>query len=766
MKAWMLFEQQKLTREQRLKRIAEMGGFYVPRFYRTQTNPDTQVQVVSKPKDPSIPFPVQRHIIRNIEDFPFPHDGPVATTETIFDRVSIEIARGCTEGCRFCQAGMIYRPVRERPPEQVLKTIDDAITDCGYDEASLTSLSTADYSAIEPLIHTIVNKYEGQQLDIGVSSLRAYGLTEGVLDDLRKQRAGGLTFAPEAGSQRMRDVINKNISEEQLMRTAKRIFSRGWTKMKLYFMIGLPTERDEDITAIVQLGQRALEVAWREQKKKVARVTVNVSTHVPKPHTPFQWCGMDSYDDVLRKQQLLKDEAKRCRIKLRLHDSEGSWLEGVLAKGDRRLAAVISDAYDAGARFDSWDEKLKMDAWQQAMVTHAIEPRHFLDKLPINTRLAWDHIDVGLEEGFLASEYRKALKDKLSPPCGKVASEESHPTNLEDAERNKNGRGKRKLVCYDCGIACDMSDMHQQRLVALTNLNANKPRISIFDENKPVDTRDRQPMKQVDQGPMATLRLKFSKLGRMAFTSHLDLVRLFPRLFRRVGLSLYYSEGFRARPRLTFTSALSLGIYSVAEYVDVKIRRLNHQAGQNDPNGVFIEGSLQGLVNKLNEHTFEGIEFLDAELLEDYPVKLAKRIQQSTYYVGIPKNTIADIDTAQLEQLLQQKSDESLTTVRDKKGIKKSVDISASIADLSISDQSVLGRAGIHGDYHCISFTLKHLTGITAKPQEIVDAVFSQAKLPAVFIRESVLEPLTDVKTNDTKTVLPTSTHSASQINP
>ena len=272
-----------MPRRERLRELAKLGGVYVPSLYDTELEAETGMQVVARPSDPALPFPVERTLVRDLEDHPFPSGGPVSATESIFDRVSVEIARGCTEGCRFCQAGMIYRPVRERSPESIVETIRGAVKDGGYDEASLTSLSTADYSAINPLVKAVMAELESKNVSLSVSSLRAYGLDEDLLDEIRKVRATGLTFAPEAGSQRMRDVVNKNVTEAQLMTTAERVFARGWSKMKLYFMIGLPTEEEEDVRGIVQTAARALAVGKKLQKGGGPSVTASVSIHVPKP---------------------------------------------------------------------------------------------------------------------------------------------------------------------------------------------------------------------------------------------------------------------------------------------------------------------------------------------------------------------------------------------------------------------------------------------------------------------------------------------------
>ncbi|HEX7453722.1 MAG TPA: TIGR03960 family B12-binding radical SAM protein, partial [Polyangiaceae bacterium] len=406
--SWTQGKKRGLTRAERLRELANIRGVYVPSLYDTVIDPETSFEVVSGAKLEGVPFPVERRLLADISKFPFPDDGPVGGPEAIFDRMSIEVARGCTEGCRFCQAGMIYRPVRERDPKEIVDTVLRALDKSGQDEVSLTALSTADVSCISPLIKQLVEKTAPERISLSVASLRAYGLAEDLLDDMRKVRASGLTFAPEAGTQRMRDVINKNVTEAQLMETAERVFSRGFDKMKLYFIIGLPTEEDEDVRGIIAVGKNALNVGKRVGKKPT--VTVSVSTHVPKPHTPFQWCAQDSFDDVVRKQDILRDDASRVKgLKLRVHESTASVLEGVLARGDRKLGPVIERAFLHGARFDSWDDQLKLEAWKEALVVYGIEIAPYLGTIPVTARLPWDHFDIGLEAGFLAREYRRAL---------------------------------------------------------------------------------------------------------------------------------------------------------------------------------------------------------------------------------------------------------------------------------------------------------------------------------------------------------------------
>ncbi|HAN31880.1 MAG TPA: TIGR03960 family radical SAM protein, partial [Myxococcales bacterium] len=388
-----------VCRQEILLRWAELGGVYCPDLYTRAVVDDGGFEVISGVIDPRAPKRVTRQIIEDIDRYPFPDDAPVAAAEAIFDRMSIEIARGCTEGCRFCQAGMIYRPVRERSPKQVVDTVLGAIEKAGYDEVSLTCLSTADYSCISPLIKEVSQELKRRNTSMSVSSLRAYGLAEDLLDEISSIRASSLTFAPEAGSQRMRDVINKNINEENLHTTAHRVFSRNWHKVKTYFIIGLPTEEEDDIYAIIDTARKMRDIG--RIYKGNAEVVVSVSSHVPKPHTPFQWAAMDSPEEIGRKQSILHYKCKSNRLKFRRHDVRASFLEGIIGRGDRKVGDAIELAWRAGARFDGWDEHLAYDAWMQAFEETDVDPGFYLGRLREDIALPWDHIDVGLADGFL-----------------------------------------------------------------------------------------------------------------------------------------------------------------------------------------------------------------------------------------------------------------------------------------------------------------------------------------------------------------------------
>ena len=717
---WKTLKDAGVPRAERLRQLATIQGVYVPSLYETALDAHTERHAVCAPADPSLPFPVRRAFIDDINRYPFPSDGPVSATETVFDRISVEIARGCTEGCRFCQAGMIYRPIRERSPESVVETIVRAVKEGGYDEASLTSLSTADYSCIAPLVKTVMERLKGEKVSLSVSSLRAYGLGEELLDEIQSVRATGLTFAPEAGTQRMRDVVNKNVTEAQLMETAERVFSRGWSKMKLYFMIGLPTEEDEDVLGIVETGKKAKDVGRRVQRGGGPTVTVSVSTHVPKPHTPFQWCAMDTLEEIRRKQGLLRDTARRLRVDLRLHESHGSTLEGALARGDRRLADVIERAYRNGARFDSWEERLAWDAWTEAFAHFGVDMNALLGTLPVTGRLPWDHIDVGLEDGFLLKEYRKALASRLSPPCGKAVGQFIHHTNLEEHQADH-----RKLVCYDCGVACDLTNMRNERTQGLIQLGA-LTRPARKERPAVISPEERRPRASFDQGAARRVRVAFRRTGRAAFSSHLDLVRVVPRVFRRAEIPMHYSQGFHPKPEMTFGPALALGISTLDEYVDVKLSA-----------DVDCE-SLPGL---LQPGAPEGLVFTAAVALGPDDPSLNKVIDGTRYVAAVPWSWLRGqglMDLDAVRARVAARRAEPIIAIRKTEGIGKKVDVGALLLDVAVGEgDEAVTAAGYAGELLALAFLTRVTASGAAKPSEVVDGLLGTAgdEVPARFIR-------------------------------
>jgi radical SAM family uncharacterized protein/radical SAM-linked protein len=724
--SWTSWKREGVPRAERLARLASLGGIYVPSLYSTSKDPDTGFLVVEKPSGAGAPpFPVPRAFVADLSKFPFPDGGPVGGPEAIFDRMSIEIARGCTEGCRFCQAGMIYRPVRERDPAEIVDTVVSAVKKSGFDEVSLTSLSTADYSCVSPLIKKVVEKLEPENVSLGVSSLRAYGLEEDLLDEIGKVRATGLTFAPEAGTQRMRDVINKNVTEEQLMETAERVFSRGWSKMKLYFMIGLPTEEDEDVRGIVATGARALAVGRRRQGGR-AKVTVSVSSHVPKPHTPFQWCALDRPDELKRKQRILQADAKLAKVDLKTHAVDESVLEAIFARGDRSLADVIEKAWQNGARFDSWEEQLKLDAWQGAFDAAGIDTSIFTGTIPVTARLPWDHIDVGLAEGFLAKEYRKALKNRLSPPCGKTIGSFVHYTNVEAAEADK-----RPLVCYDCGVVCDLSQMRTERITFLSKMGALEPArrsLPLAPDGAGRARPKRAPAPRPSGAAPSRYRFRFEKIGPVALLGHLDLVRALPRVMRRIGAPLAYSQGFHPRPDLSFSPALSLGVSSLTEYVDVKL------LAPLDPEAALAD---------LNAAADEGLVFTGGAKLGPEDAAITKIITGARYVLVVARAALAELggDAWLADKVARFLDAPDKKIRRELDGLAKYVDVRAFVTSArSGGDEAArsAGHAGFVGNLALLEVDVKILGSGGVKASEIVEAITDGAGLPHRAIRTAL----------------------------
>jgi len=406
-------------KEKLLKEAVKIEGIYVPSFYEVDYNDDGTVKSVSAKN--GAPAKVKKRIVKDLDAMYAPPPGPVPYIEVVQSRAATELFRGCIRGCRFCQAGYIYRPVRERKAETVRDILFDECTVSGYEEMALSSLSTSDYTEIVPLLEELTQKTEENKINLSLPSLRVDNFSSEVLDMVSAVRKSGLTFAPEAGSQRLRDVINKQVTGEEFTRTCRIVFEGGYTALKLYFMIGLPTETDEDIAAIAQMAQQAVDLYYQSAGGKKSRgvsVNIGVSTFVPKPFTPFQWVGQDSETEIVRKQKLLAASIKSRKITYNYHDMETSRLEAVFARGNRTLSHVIEAAFRSGCRLDGWNEWFKNDLWLDAFKKCGIDMDFFATRtIGEDEILPWEHMDIGVTKAHFLREYRRALEGVTTPNC-------------------------------------------------------------------------------------------------------------------------------------------------------------------------------------------------------------------------------------------------------------------------------------------------------------------------------------------------------------
>lgn len=407
-------------RDEILFALSGIEGVYVPSLYDVSYNEDGTVRAV-EPNREGVPKTIKKRIIKDLDKVFYPDNLVVPFTDIVHDRIMLEVFRGCPRGCRFCQAGMIYRPVREKSPERLYECAKALMDNTGYEELSLTSLSTGDYSHFLDLTDTLLKAAEENRTNIALPSLRLDSFNLDLINRVQKQRKSSFTFAPEAGTQRMRDVINKNITEEDLLASVRLAFNNGWSSLKLYFMIGLPLETDEDVAGIGKLAHKVLDEYFaieKDKRPKNGHITLSTASFVPKPFTPFQWYPQDTEEELSRKQQIVKGHVRAKQIKYNYHDSKTSRLEGVFARGDRRLCDVIFTAWKKGCKMDGWSEFFKCDTWLEAFSECGVDPDFYsARKRNFDEVLPWDHIDVGVTKEFLIREARRAEEGKTTKNC-------------------------------------------------------------------------------------------------------------------------------------------------------------------------------------------------------------------------------------------------------------------------------------------------------------------------------------------------------------
>jgi radical SAM family uncharacterized protein/radical SAM-linked protein len=608
-------------KESLLKKWSQIDGVYIPSFFKFRID-DHGIQIVT-PRYSNY-TKVRRAIVPDLDTIPFPEKPVIPFGKPVHDRLRLEISRGCTRGCRFCQAGMIYRPVRERSPEHLLSLCASSIAATGYEDISLLSLSTGDYGCIIPLMERLMARFASDHVAVSLPSLRAGTLTPELMKLIKNVRKTGFTIAPEAGSQRLRDVINKNISEKDIIDTVKDAFNLGWQVIKLYFMIGLPTETDDDLEALVDLVKKLRKIKGPNGRR--GKINVSVATFIPKSHTPFQWAEQISLAESRSKINRLHDQLRLPGIQFKWQNPEVSRLEGLWARGDRRLSRLLISAYKKGCRFDGWSDKFRYRLWQEALEEEGIDPDFFSGGMQdLNKPLPWDHIDSRVSKAFLKTEWEKALDGSFTNDC-------------------------RQGKCAQCGV-CDFKEIE----------------VKTYPNNQDEPLAGRRTTKDVAAGSK-NLSVYYSKLDQAKYLGHLEMVNVFFRALKRTEIPVVFSQGFHPKPKISFDDPLPVGIESRQEHFRLCVP-------------LFV--SPEAVIRRLNAHLPDGLVINSCQLAPPKTVHQAPKA--NTYLVTLKEG---HFDKEKLASF--NRASDAVISLSNRKGKLKKINLKDMVLDIMFLDSTCL----------------------------------------------------------------------------